>query len=378
MVFIIAILIIIIIIGYSLLKPNKVKTPTTKIAKFTTLSMQTQQTPRIRDNKNLSPEPSNNIPPAKLRTFRLIKKDECDQGIVKQILKITQSIPRPHPMLRALTKEMDDAEKLYQLVKSDPEIAAKILQAVNSAGMYLTQKITRLNHAILYLGTNMVKNIAMQCVINTQAQPTDKQVSLAFKKIWANGFLASSLTFLFAKNLGLNNAPELSTQALLAYIGNLAIISYKPQLASYFSQPLSLLDRIQMEQKELGAHSAIIGSELALTWQLPQEILMGIQDNLVPLAIPPSLCELKIDYLRDIVLCYLCCRLAEVIIDNEVHDIAEINILDNERIELFYLPEYIRITGLQSLLTLQHKPDFRKEANKMIQKIESPKPKNKH
>ena len=311
------------------------------------------------------------IPP-ELVHFHLISLKESDQKTMEQIVKITQSIPRPHPMLHSLSKGVDDSEELYQLVKSDPVIAAKILQTVNSASIYLTHKITRLNHAILYLGTIMIKNIALQCVISTNMPTKDKQLNLAFEKIWANGFLASSLAFIFAKNLGFENAAELATQTLLTYIGNLAIITYQPQLAYIFSEKVSLFERVRIEQQELGTHSALVGSQLALEWKLPQEIIEGIRNNLIPLGVVPEQCELQGENLRNIVLCYVCCRTSELIMDKELNDIADVNLLDDALLELFYLPEYVRMAELQQIFTLLHKPAVRNEANKLIQKIGGP------
>lgn len=311
--------------------------------------------------------------PLALSQFHLMDFPESNQEIVGHILKTARTTTRPHPMLHTLTNGIEDSEELYQLVKSDPEIAAKILQAVNSSEFYLTQTITRLSHAILYLGTNMVKNIALQCVIGTNMHSNDKELNHAFKTIWANGFLASSLAFIFAKNLDLENAAELATQTLLAYIGNLAIISYQPQFADCFNNQIPLFERVQIEQEKLGTHSAIVGSHLAVDWKLPQQLVDGIRDNLIPLSQPPEHNALEGTKLRNIVLCYICCRIAEIIMDKGLHDIAEVNLLDKESLELFYLPEYITMTGLQPLLGLLSKPTIRNEINKLIPKINNPK-----
>lgn len=308
--------------------------------------------------------------PQQLIDFHLINEGECEQTDLDLIFEIVKSIPQPHSMLRAITKgEIEQTEQLFQLVKKDPEIANKILEAVNSSGFYLTQKITQLNHAILYLGGNTVKNIALQCIIRTPPSKEDPRLTYAFNKIWSTAFLASSLTFLFAKNLELRNASELATQTLLAYIGNLAILSYKPHLAYCFSESLSLFERVQVEQKELRLNSALVGAELASIWKLSQPIIDSIKNNLIPLNVPPALCTLPVDFLHDIVLNYSCCRIAEEVINKGILDIGEVNLLNTEQMELFYLNEYINKTELNSLLFLQKKPAFRREANKLIEKI---------
>lgn len=376
MIFIIGLLILLFLIIYYVLKPEIISTPKTKGQE--SLPAKIPLPIRTEVYSSTPPIPNEATPvnlPTELSNFTLITDlAESEQPIIDKIVEITQSIPRPHSMLKALTHEIENSDKLYELVKSDPEIAAKILQTVNSSGFYLTQKITRLNHAILYLGTNMVKNIALQSIITTRPQSTNKELTLVLKRIWANGFLASSLAFLFAKNLNFKNADELATQTLLAYIGNLAIISYKPELAHCYIENKSLFERVQIEQAELGVNSALVGGALAAAWQLPQELILGIQDNLMPLGVPPEQSELPVEYLRSIVLCYLCCRAAEIIFKDSLSDIADVHLLNQEQMELFYLPEYINITSLQRFLSLQQKPSFRNEANKLIEKIKDPEP----
>jgi HD-like signal output (HDOD) protein len=372
MIFIIATILILAYVLYRhLLKPQKKSHFSKKLVNRNVSSKQILQ--KQIAQKPLLPVIDLTMPqeiPLALLEFKIMSLSESNQETISHIIKIYQSTSRPpHPMLHALSKGIEDSEELYQLVKSAPEIAAKILKTVNSSEFYLTQKITRLNHAILYLGTNMVKNIALQCVIGTKMKSANRQLNIAYKKIWANGFLASSLAFIFAKNLGLENAAELATQSLLAYIGNLAIISYEPQFALLFGDNVSLFDRVKIEQKKLNANSAIIGSFLAVEWDLPQQIVEGIRDNLIPLERAAEHPTLEITNLRNIIVCYICCRYAEIIINKGLRDIAEVNLLDKELLELFYLPEYIKLTGLQPLVNLVHKPIVRSEVNKLIAKI---------
>lgn len=371
MIFILTLLLLSIGVLYFLLKPQTPKAYNPQ--KSTTI---TSPPPKI-----VAPPPPPPPPPAQviketavapedLAKFHLIIKEECEQETLDEIVAITQSMPRPHSMIKTLTKEIDNPDKLFALVKSDPEIAAKVLQTVNSAGFYLTQKITRINHALLYLGTNMVKNIALQCVITTKSPKGDKLLAEALKRIWANSFLASSLAFSFGKNLGLSNTAEVATQSLLGYIGDLAILSYKPELATPYLQTPTLFERIQLEQQELGVNSALVGSELAQHWELPEELIAGIKNSFIPLNLPATECDLPVDNLRDIVFCYFCCRMAELIISNKIEDIATIDWQDPEHREFFYLIGYLYKTNLQDILSLQHRPDFRNEVNKLLQKMD--------
>ena len=369
MIFIIALVVVIIVISYwgSRNTPKKsTRHPSRPQNAKKQLTKQTIHPPIPISTSTPISEPNPKAVPQALQNFHLISTAECDQMTLANILKITQTVPRPHPMLNALTQGIDNSEQLYQLIQSDVEVAAKILQTVNSSGFYLEQTITRLNHAIIYLGTNMVKDIALQCVIHNGAAPKNKKLESAFKKIWANGFLASSLAFLLAQQLGLSNASELATQALLSYIGDLAIISYTTKRTASLMRSASLFERITLEQQHLGTNSAIVGGQLAQVWSLPQELVNGISDNLIPLAIAPSSCPLQGPYLTNVVFCYLCCRLAEIIINQDVHDLADIDLLNSELLELAYLPEYLHLAGLGQFFVLQQAPACRNKVRKLI------------
>jgi HD-like signal output (HDOD) protein len=303
-----------------------------------------------------------------LSKFRLLTLKESDKQTLDQIVKITKSIPRPHPILNVLLTGGDNTDELYEMVQSDPVIAAKVLQAVNSGGFYLTQKITRLNQAILFLGSNRIKSIAFQCAITTNIPSRNKKLKEALGKIWSCGFLASSLAFTLSKSLGFGNSSELATQALLSYIGNLAMITYQPKLSHSFSEGALLFERVYQEQEDLMTHSAIVGGQLALEWQLPQEIATAISNSNTPLGVIPYQCVISRDSLPNTVLTYACCRIAEIILIKGVDNLDQINFFAPLSIELFYTPDYLNISGLQQFIPLFSSPSIRKEINKLIKR----------
>jgi len=121
MIFILALLIIFICLLYFSLKPHHTAVHRLKVKPL----IKTQPQTTTLNPHPLSQLTESLIVPQALINFRLISKEECEQKTIDEIIVITQSIPRPHSMLKALTREIDNSEKLYELVKSDPEIAAK-------------------------------------------------------------------------------------------------------------------------------------------------------------------------------------------------------------------------------------------------------------
>jgi len=68
-------------------------------------------------------------------------------------------------LLPNLSKSITNPQELIQIVKSDPELVAKVLNLANSPFFGLRKIITDVNHAVIYLGVTQVKNIATQFAI---------------------------------------------------------------------------------------------------------------------------------------------------------------------------------------------------------------------
>jgi HD-like signal output (HDOD) protein len=72
------------------------------------------------------------------------------------------AFPRSVQRILDLTRDINCQPKdLVAVIEKDPVIAIKMLKIVNSAYYSLPSKITSINHSIVYLGLNTVKNLAL-------------------------------------------------------------------------------------------------------------------------------------------------------------------------------------------------------------------------
>ena len=308
--------------------------------------------------------------PVDFLDFKLFVSKSLDSEQQKTIQDINQSFRKPHPLLLPLTQGGFEPNELFDLIKTDAEMTAKILNAVNSPLFSLRQPITNINHAIIFLGITQVKNIALQLAVQSNAKFKDETQNNAYKKLWAASYLASSFCLLLAKEVNEENAAELSTHCLLSYLGDLAILSYKPSIAGFYLDDYSLFERTKVFQKTLGINSAVVGKSLAQQWRLPSTIEQGIDNSLISLT-NSSLGEVKSsEQLRHILLCYLACRLADMVVFGSVRDFSQINMLSFEslgEVEFYYTQEQIQTTGLSQINSLILDTSFRKKMNKIIE-----------
>jgi len=308
--------------------------------------------------------------PTDFLTFKLFFSDTIDAKQQQTVVDISQSFRKPHPLLLPLTQGAFEPNELFDLIKTDAEMTVKILNAVNSPLFSLRQPITNINHAIIFLGITQVKNIALQFAVQSNMTFTDKAQNEAYKKLWAASYLASSFCLLLAKEMNEENPAELSTHCLLSYLGDLAVLSYKPSMAGFYLDDYTLFERTKIFQTSLGINTAVVGKHLVQQWQLPKSIETGIDYSILPLADGMAGKALSNEQLRHTLLCYLSCRLGDLVAFGGVRDVAKINKLSFEslgEVEFYYTQKQLAETGLEKINDLIADASFRKKLNKIIE-----------
>jgi putative nucleotidyltransferase with HDIG domain len=72
------------------------------------------------------------------------------------------AFPKSVQKILELTRDVNSSPKdLVQVIDHDPVVMVKILKVVNSAYYALPRKITSINHAVVHLGFNPIKNLAL-------------------------------------------------------------------------------------------------------------------------------------------------------------------------------------------------------------------------
>lgn len=308
--------------------------------------------------------------PEGLLNFTLLQVSDLGSEQRLKLVQMTKSLRKPHPLLLPLISCGSEANELFELVKTDPEMSAKILTAVNSPLYGVTQPITNINHAIKFMGVHQVKNIALElCVKNNAAEFSDSKQNAAYQKLWSVSQLASALCALIAKNLDEENVGELATCCLLSYLGDHAILAFKPAMAEQYLNVSSMYRRTEFIQKNIGVNAAVVGEIMAQQWQLPKVIDKGIAYSLLPVKKISVNVAFAEPYLKNAVLCYIACRLAEFIIFKEIHDIGTISPLNSASVsegDFLYIEHNIEQVGLERIHAVMADPLFRQQENKLI------------
>ncbi len=202
-------------------------------------------------------------------------------GMVDQMPPFPKSVHR----VIELTNDINCAPKdLVQVIEHDPVITMKLLKLVNSAYFALTKSVSSVRHAVVYLGLNTVKNLALS-IATVSVLP--RKSSAEFN---TNAFLLHSLTTasiaqrLAKEYLGRSDATDLFVAGLLHDFGKVVFVQFVPE---EFSRAIVMAreEHISLhaaELKVIGADHTEIGAMLAEKWQLPADLVLSIRNHHAP------------------------------------------------------------------------------------------------
>jgi HD-like signal output (HDOD) protein len=304
--------------------------------------------------------------PDALADFFLVMEEHLTEVEREDVVEIVSKLRQPPPILERVTRGLDDPEELTEAVKSNPALSADILRTVNSAAFALLSPISSIQHAITYLGTSLVKGLVLQSTVTRVMEFEHPAQQAAYMRLWRSSYVASTAALLLGQSAGAEHPSVLSTQALLANLGDLALLSARPDLAAIYAPGCTLFSRAKAQQDELIANTAVVSGMLASQWQLPPDITRALRHAYVPMAVPPAEHPDAEGDLLSAVICYLAARLGDQVAFHELRDVDDFDADAQDALEYFYLPDYLSACGHPDLTAHFHESGVRRRLNHLI------------
>ena len=178
----------------------------------------------------------------------------------------------PHILVKLIevcNREPDTIKEISQIINKDASLSARLLRLVNSAYYGLPNRVTGIDQALLLLGTNAVKNIAISASV-FQAFDRAKDGSVfRLKLFWWHSLMCATLAKLIAEKTSYPAPDEAFLSGLLHDIGKLVLWvnfpkEYAEILRSYRSKP----DLLLAGETRLGATHCEVGAWMINRWSL--------------------------------------------------------------------------------------------------------------
>ena len=206
----------------------------------------------------------------------LIRKDIESQ--IQNMSSLSHTVPK---IVQVVNDSSSSARDLVKVIQMDPVLTAKVLRIVNSAFYSMQQEVTSLNKAVIMVGMNTVKNLALSTAVVSSFSFNEDECGIKHEEFWKYSVGTAVLSKILAQEnrLSATDAEDLFIIGLLHVIGKAFLLQFFPKK----------FRKIVVESKEqnkclhhleadfFGMSHMEIGATLAVNWKLPESVLDGIK-----------------------------------------------------------------------------------------------------
>lgn len=159
-------------------------------------------------------------------------------------------------------------------------MTVRILRVLNSAYYSLPNKITSVNHAVVFLGLNTIKNIALS-IASVGILPKQNAAGFDVNQYLLHSLTTAGIAKHLSSRIGGSDPMDCYVAGLLHDFGKVVFAQFMPE---QFKVALdkSLQDNVPLfsaEMATIGTDHTVVGSMLAEKWQFPQPLIDSIRNH---------------------------------------------------------------------------------------------------
>ena len=233
--------------------------------------------------------------------------DENNSELFEELVsKLEDLMPLPTTIkkLVQLTRDPDsDLNEIVLSLEKDQAMVAKILKLANSSYYGFSKQIKTIAHAVVCLGYNTIKNIALTAT--THSILNKGVVSYALEKgaLFKHSYSVAIAARILATKLKYPNPDEVYVMGLLHDVGKVVLDQYAKQkfidvVRLFRSGNISFL---QAEEQVLGFNHGEIGAKVAEKWNLSDDLVQSIRYHHDPANAPANNLTVHMVHIADMV-----------------------------------------------------------------------------
>ncbi len=185
------------------------------------------------------------------------------------------AFPKSVQKILELTRDVNCTPRdLVQVIDKDPVVTVKILKVVNSAYYRLPKQITSVSHAVVYLGFNTIKNLALG-IAAIGMLPKQNAAGFDVDQYLLHSLSTAGIAKLLASQIDDADPMDCFIAGLLHDFGKVVFAQFLPAelkqaLAVSHSDGSSL--HIALRQI-IGADHAVVGAMLVEKWRFAPDLI---------------------------------------------------------------------------------------------------------
>lgn len=203
---------------------------------------------------------------------------DATQRIIDKLKDIPTLPTVIHKIIEIVDSPNTSATDLNKAISMDQALSAKVLKLVNSAFYGFPKKIETLTQAIVILGFNTVRSLALSISMVDFLSNRGGRPHLNYAEFWKHSIGVSILARSLARKAFPQIAEEAFVAGLLHDIGILILDQFLPgeYVKVFEAVQREKLPLYQVEKAVLGTTHSDVGRMLAAKWNLPDTLLYSI------------------------------------------------------------------------------------------------------
>jgi len=203
-------------------------------------------------------------------------RDRTRKHIIATLTKATDilTIPTVVQNILEITSSKDSSvTDLTDIIEGDPALTTRILSVANSAYYGFVKKVSTVSHAVVILGFEEIKNIALGMTV---LRFFDRRGSVFIERLWRHSFAVGIATRMVASYLNLKLEGKYFVGGLLHDIGKIFLYQYTPEIYTILISEMDRDDNMftyhNLEDVICGISHEEIGGRLLNSWMFPVDI----------------------------------------------------------------------------------------------------------
>jgi len=160
-----------------------------------------------------------------------------------------------------------------EVIRTDPSLTAQLIRLCNSAFMGFRDRVTRIEHAMMLVGTERLRTLVLTCALVEYVGY--RVASETIQAFWQHCFLTAALSERLARAVAYRQPEQAYLAGLLHDIGALPLLMFT---ASESEQIANLAtggwgESVDLERERLGTDHCEVGRWIGVSWNFSPTLL---------------------------------------------------------------------------------------------------------
>jgi len=201
--------------------------------------------------------------------------DALFAGLVQDLMEDRLALPSmPDIAVRvrqAVSDENSNAATVTKIIQADPVVAARVLQAANSALYGGQRSVDSLNQAVVRLGLRNVRELVTAVTMREVFKTRHPLLNRRMVELWMHSTLVASVAAVLARRIGGFDADRALLAGLVHDIGVVPLIGHAGDYPELADDPAGL-------EETIAGYRGDIGSMILRRWNFPDDMIAVVLD----------------------------------------------------------------------------------------------------